>query len=216
MSFVIASAIITPDGTILQSYHKRDLKSHIDLNGETYFIDGGIDDTLMYSANDVLPKVIIVTTESDFIIQRAWFSLPFFNNDDSFIPHYVRLKDISDYELDTYYNKFNNPQSVISNLITKEKKYRLNEILQTELKSNTISDCLINKVTDVSDNETVAIHADWYKYLLEKHSNISKENAYDILQEEVGFKFLEVLCHAGVFKRDETGLVAFDKFINTL
>jgi UDPglucose--hexose-1-phosphate uridylyltransferase len=91
-------------------------------------------------------------------------------------------------------------------------------VLPARLKEelNILKDCLINKVTDVSDNETVAIHADWYKYLLEKHSNISKENAYDILQEEVGFKFLEVLCHAGVFKRNETGLAAFDKFINTL
>ena len=71
-------------------------------------------------------------------------------------------------------------------------------------------------MADISDNEMVAIHADWYKYLLEKYSNITEENAYGILQEEVGFKFLEVLCHAGVYKRDEAGLAAFDKFINTL
>jgi UDPglucose--hexose-1-phosphate uridylyltransferase len=91
-------------------------------------------------------------------------------------------------------------------------------VLPARLKEelNILKDCLINKVTDVSDNKTVAIHADWYKYLLEKHSNISEENAYNILQEEVGLKFLTVLCHAGVFKRDKAGLAAFDKFINTL
>ncbi|BCZ48759.1 galactose-1-phosphate uridylyltransferase [Clostridium gelidum] len=91
-------------------------------------------------------------------------------------------------------------------------------VLPARLKEelNFLKDCLINKVPDVSDNEMVAKHSDWYKYLLEKHSNISAENAYDILQEEVGLKFLEVLCHAGVFKRDESGLAAFDKFINTL
>ena len=91
-------------------------------------------------------------------------------------------------------------------------------VLPARLKEelNILKDCLINKVPDVSDNETVAVHADWYKYLLEKHSTISSDNAYDILQEEVGLKFLEVLCHAGVFKRDEKGLAAFDKFINTL
>jgi len=91
-------------------------------------------------------------------------------------------------------------------------------VLPARLKEelNILKDCLINKVTDVSDNETVAIHADWYKYLLEKHSNISEENAYNILQDEVGLKFLTVLCHAGVFKRDEAGLAAFDKFVNTL
>ena len=84
-------------------------------------------------------------------------------------------------------------------------------VLPARLKEelNILKDCLINKVPDVSDNETVAIHADWYKYLLEKHSNISEENAYNILQEEVGLKFLTVLCHAGVFKRDEVGLRSF-------
>ena len=91
-------------------------------------------------------------------------------------------------------------------------------VLPARLKEelNILKDCLINKVSDVSNNETVAVHSDWYKYLLEKYSDISKENAYNILQEEVGLKFLEVLCHAGVFKRDEKGLGAFDKFINTL
>jgi galactose-1-phosphate uridylyltransferase, family 2 len=91
-------------------------------------------------------------------------------------------------------------------------------VLPARLKEelNILKDCLINKVADISDNETVAVHADWYKYLLEKYSNITEENAYGILQEEVGFKFLEVLCHAGVYKRDEVGLAAFDKFINSL
>lgn len=59
-------------------------------------------------------------------------------------------------------------------------------------------------------------HSDWYKYLLEKHSNISQENVDSILKEEVGFKFLEVLCHSGVFKRNKEGFAAFDKFINIL
>ncbi|MDR3595215.1 UDP-glucose--hexose-1-phosphate uridylyltransferase [Clostridium sp.] len=79
-----------------------------------------------------------------------------------------------------------------------------------------LKDNLINKVVDISDDETVSKHSDWYKYILEKYSNISAENAEHILKSEVGFKFLEVLTHAGVFKRNEQGLTAFDKFINML
>jgi len=91
-------------------------------------------------------------------------------------------------------------------------------VLPARLKEelNVIKEYLINKIADISNDKTVEKHSDWYRYLLEKHSNISEENAYEILQEEVGLKFLEVLCHAGVFKRDNTGFVAFDKFINTL
>lgn len=91
-------------------------------------------------------------------------------------------------------------------------------VLPARLKDelNILKENLINKVTDISDNEVIAIHSDWYKYLLEKYSDISAENAEDILKAEVGFKFSEVLDHAGVFKRNEQGLSAFDKFINTL
>lgn len=91
-------------------------------------------------------------------------------------------------------------------------------VLPARLKEelNILKEDLINKVTDISRDEKVSKHSDWYKYLLEKYSNISAENAYDILKSEVGLKFLEVLCHAGVFKRDDEGLAAFDKFINIL
>ncbi|WP_459478781.1 UDP-glucose--hexose-1-phosphate uridylyltransferase [Clostridium saccharoperbutylacetonicum] len=91
-------------------------------------------------------------------------------------------------------------------------------VLPARLKEelNILKENLINKTSDISDNETVAKHSQWYKYILGKYSNISAENAEDILKSEVGLKFSEVLNHAGVFKRNEQGLAAFDKFINTL
>jgi UDPglucose--hexose-1-phosphate uridylyltransferase len=91
-------------------------------------------------------------------------------------------------------------------------------VLPARLKEelNILKESLINKTSDISDNETVAKHSEWYKYILGKYSNISAENAEGILKSEVGLKFSEVLNHAGVFKRNEQGLAAFDKFINTL
>ena len=91
-------------------------------------------------------------------------------------------------------------------------------VLPARLKEelNILKEHLINRKSDILNDDIVAKHSDWYKYLLEKYSNISKENAEDILRKEVGLKFLEVLCHSGVFKRDKEGSVAFDKFINNL
>lgn len=40
---LIASRMRTPDGTVLQSFHTHDYKTHVDaVTGETYMLDGGI------------------------------------------------------------------------------------------------------------------------------------------------------------------------------
>lgn len=79
-----------------------------------------------------------------------------------------------------------------------------------------LSDALIMRVADISDIESITKHSKWYKYLLSKYEHINKENVYEILQKEVGIKFSEVLNHAGVFKRNDKGLSAFDTFIAKL
>lgn len=43
MKKIVANKIMTPDGTILQSYYTHDYKSHIDNNGLEYMVDGGLE-----------------------------------------------------------------------------------------------------------------------------------------------------------------------------
>ena len=91
-------------------------------------------------------------------------------------------------------------------------------VLPARLKDelNEISNLLVNGVKDISDNEKLIHHSNWYKVIVTNYINIDKENVDKILRDEVGKKFSTVLEHAGVFKRDEKGINAFNKFINAL
>jgi UDPglucose--hexose-1-phosphate uridylyltransferase len=56
-------------------------------------------------------------------------------------------------------------------------------------------------------------HAAWIEALIRRYgTKLSKEEAEAVLRQEVGAKFLNVLEHAGVYKRDERGRAAFRRF----
>lgn len=69
---------------------------------------------------------------------------------------------------------------------------------------------------DISNDEKLSQHKVWADEILKKHPEFNEQNASDILRMEVGRVFLQVLKDAGVFKRDEIGQKAFEKFIDTL
>ncbi|MDO5540780.1 MAG: UDP-glucose--hexose-1-phosphate uridylyltransferase [Eubacteriales bacterium] len=69
---------------------------------------------------------------------------------------------------------------------------------------------------DISENETLAKHADWVSGFLPKYSSVTAENIDEILETEIGKVFVQVLEDAGVYKCTEDGRKAFMKFINTL
>lgn len=54
-------------------------------------------------------------------------------------------------------------------------------------------------------------HGSWIKELVEKYGTKNQqEGAHDLLQNEIGNKFTRVLEDAGVFKRNDTGIKAFE------
>ena len=74
---------------------------------------------------------------------------------------------------------------------------------------------MLNK-SDLRANPATASHAEWAQKILKKYPDFSESNAQEILQREVGAVFEQVLCDAGVFKRDENGKAFFKKFIDSL
>lgn len=68
---------------------------------------------------------------------------------------------------------------------------------------------------DIRKNEVLEKHADWLDTFKDK---IEKNPAdiHKIMQDEIGKVFMQVLENAGVYKRDEKGFEAFDRFVNSL
>lgn len=78
-----------------------------------------------------------------------------------------------------------------------------------------LSDYIVNG-KDIRSNEKIEKHADWVDEFRPKYPVINAENVDAVIKEEIGIVFKKVLEDAGVFKRDEKGQAAFDRFTATL
>lgn len=87
-------------------------------------------------------------------------------------------------------------------------------VLPARLKDEMVelADALVNG-TDLRATETLASHAEWAEGFLPKYDKITKDNVMDILHEEIGLVFNEVLQDAGVYKCTPEGRKAFERFI---
>ena len=75
---------------------------------------------------------------------------------------------------------------------------------------------LLAGTADIADRADIAKHADWYRKVRSAHPSVTAENVDGILRDEIGAVFLEVLVHAGVFKRTPEGMAAFDRWIESV
>ena len=69
---------------------------------------------------------------------------------------------------------------------------------------------------NLRDSEELEKHADWVEEFLPKYEKIDESNIDGIIEKEIGLVFIEVLEDAGVYKRTEEGMKAFDRFIGSL
>ena len=75
---------------------------------------------------------------------------------------------------------------------------------------------LVKGTPDIAGIEAIAKHSEWYKMLAAKYPQVTAGQVESILQEEIGQVFKTVLMHAGVYKRDDEGMAAFDRFVASL
>lgn len=69
---------------------------------------------------------------------------------------------------------------------------------------------------DIRSHEQIEKHADWVEEFLPKYKTVTKDTIMDILKEEIGIVFSQVLEHAGVYKQDARGQEAFERFMGII
>ncbi|MGN7938885.1 UDP-glucose--hexose-1-phosphate uridylyltransferase [Virgibacillus sp. 6R] len=68
----------------------------------------------------------------------------------------------------------------------------------------------------ILENSELTKHYDWVVKLKDRLTPERKQSSYQLLLEDVGNIFATILGHAGVFKRDEAGKQAFQRFIKEM
>ena len=66
---------------------------------------------------------------------------------------------------------------------------------------------------DLCENEELAKHADWADEFMARHSEFNADNAEEIIKDEIGQVFVQVLECAGVYKCTEGGRNHLKKFL---
>lgn len=72
---------------------------------------------------------------------------------------------------------------------------------------------------DIRSDQALSKHADWLEELKVKYSSftgLSEDSIIEIIKKETGLVFSKVLEHAGVYKCNQEGLAAFERFIAKL
>jgi len=91
---LLVSRIITPDGTVLESKHRHDYVEHLDKNGETYMLDGGID-YIRTNINKEEAKPAHIFTDDSHEIIREGFTWGTRGKTGKDTLRYVVLKDLT-------------------------------------------------------------------------------------------------------------------------
>ena len=65
----------------------------------------------------------------------------------------------------------------------------------------------------IRNDEVLGKHADWVDEFMAKHKDFNKDNAEEIIRQEIGLVFSEVLTDAGVYKDDDNGRKGILRFI---
>lgn len=120
---LIYNAIQTPDGTVLVSRYRHDYVSYVDVNGEKYVLDGGLD-YVKASVNKIPAKSLAIYDDSPHEVIREYLSRGSYGKDGSEELKYTLLKDIDYLDELIAYEEKHRPDNPYLKHYYNEREYR--------------------------------------------------------------------------------------------
>lgn len=119
---LIQNALRTPDGTVLQSHHRYDYKTHIDaITGKKYMIDGGLDYIRRSAWGD--EEVLTLYSDSAHSVQRDCITWGSYGKNGDEPLKYLTIAEMSDEHIKAVLTKCN-PYPIIRDCMVEELKHR--------------------------------------------------------------------------------------------
>ena len=95
MSTLVYNAIRTPDGTVLESMHRHDYKTHMDSNGKEYMVDGGLEYIRRNFHNDAPYEELSISLEDGHDKVREVIKWGTYGRDGNQPLSHILLKDMN-------------------------------------------------------------------------------------------------------------------------
>ncbi len=120
---IIRNVIITPDGTILESSHRHDYKTHIDKNGELYINDGGREYLRRSVNKEPFEDLTVYSTDSIEKLRELYYWGSYGKSGDDYKVKY--LKELSNAHIEAIIETQKHLSESIIDIFQRELDYRV-------------------------------------------------------------------------------------------
>jgi transcriptional regulator with XRE-family HTH domain len=121
---LITNQVMTPDGTVLQSFNRHDYKKHVDaITGETYMVDGGLE-YIRRNVNKVPAKEMSAHDNAPFVEVRQGFVWGTRGKDGRQPLKYVTLCDLDSDHIESILETHTQVPPWMRRIFEKEIKFR--------------------------------------------------------------------------------------------
>jgi hypothetical protein len=122
---IVCNRIRTPDGTILESMHRHDYKTHVDANGLEYMVDGGLEYTRRNVHDEAPYTELSVYSDGPHDVIREVFKWGTRGKDGKQPLKHVPLKDLTTEHIQAILETQDHIPQYIRNIFLDEMIYRV-------------------------------------------------------------------------------------------